>query len=78
MPRGDGTGPQGMGRGTGQGSGRGRGRDFGINAPSQQSTLAGSLFAFASMLIGKWLDKKFSQKNSKIQPGQDETDSKTD
>jgi hypothetical protein len=78
MPRGDGTGPQGMGRGTGQGSGRGRGRDFGINAPSQRSTLAGTLFAFASMLIGKWLDKKFSQKNPKIQSGKDETDSKTD
>lgn len=61
MPRGDGTGPQGMGRGTG----RGRGRDYGMNAPSQRSTLAGTLFAFASMLIGKWLDTKFSKKKSK-------------
>lgn len=78
MPRGDGTGPHGMGPGTGQGSGRGRGRDFGINAPSQRSTLTGSLFAFASMLIGKWLDKKFSQKHTKAQPEQDEKDSKTE
>ncbi len=68
MPRGDGTGPQGMGRGTG----RGRGRDFGMNAPSQRSTLAGTFFAFASMLIGKWLDKKFSQKKSKNQSTKNE------
>lgn len=74
MPRGDGTGPQGMGRG----SGRGRGRDFGMNAPSQRSTLAGTLFTFASMLIGKWLDKKFSQKKSKNQSPEDEQHSKTD
>ena len=74
MPRGDGTGPQGMGRGTG----RGRGRDFGMNVPSQRSTLAGTLFAFASMLIGKWLDKKFSQKISKNQSVEDEQNSKTD
>lgn len=74
MPRGDGTGPQEMGRGTG----RGRGRDFGMNVPSQRSTLAGTLFAFASMLIGKWLDKKFSQKKSKNQSVEDEQNSKTD
>ena len=72
MPRGDGTGPHGMGRGTG----RGRDRDFGLNGPSQRTTLAGTLFAFASMLIGKWLDKKFSQKQSKVQPGEDEKDTK--
>jgi hypothetical protein len=72
MPRGDGTGPHGMGRGTG----RGRDRDFGLNGPSQRTTLAGTLFAFASMLIGKWLDKKFSQKQSKAQPGEDEKDTK--
>jgi hypothetical protein len=74
MPRGDGTGPQGMGRGTS----RGRGRDFGMNVPSQRSTIAGTLFAFASMLIGKWLDKKFSQKKSKNQSVEDEQNSKTD
>ena len=72
MPRGDGTGPHGMGRGTG----RGRDRDFGMNSPSQKTTLAGTLFAFASMLIGKWLDKKFSQKQSKTQPEEDEKDTK--
>ena len=74
MPKGDGTGPQGMGRGTG----RGRGRDYGMNGPSQRSTLAGTLFAFASMLIGKWLDKKFSQKKSKDRSVEDEQHSKTD
>jgi hypothetical protein len=72
MPRGDGTGPHGMGRGTG----RGRDRDFGLNGPSQRTTLAGTLFAFASMLIGKWLDKKISQKQSKVQPGEGEKDTK--
>jgi hypothetical protein len=76
MPRGDGTGPQGMGRGTGRGAGRGRDRDFGMNGPSQRTTLAGTLFAFASVLIGKWLDKKFSQKQSKAQPKEDEKDTK--
>ena len=74
MPRGDGTGPQGAGPGTG----RGRGRDSGMNVSSQRSTLAGSLFAFTSMLIGKWLDKKFSQKKSKNQSVEDEQHSKTD
>ena len=72
MPRGDGTGPHGMGRGTG----RGRDRDFGVNSSSQRTTLAGTFFAFASMLIGKWLDKKFSQKKSKAQPEEDEKDTK--
>jgi len=72
MPRGDGTGPHGMSRG----AGRGRDRDFGLNVPSQRTTLAGTLFAFASMLIGKWLDKKFSQKQSKAQSGQDEKPTK--
>ena len=72
MPKGDGTGPHGMGRGTG----RGRDGDFGTNSPSQRTTLAGTLFAFASMLIGKWLDKKFSQKKSKTQTGDDEKDTK--
>lgn len=76
MPRGDGTGPHGMGPGTGRGAGRGRDRDFGMNSPSQRTTLAGTLFAFASMLIGKWLDKKFSQKQSKAQPEKDEKDTK--
>lgn len=64
MPRGDRT-------------GRGRGRDFGMNVPSQRSTLAGTLFAFASILIGKWLNKKFSQKKSKNQSVEDEQNSKT-
>ncbi|NOR53830.1 MAG: hypothetical protein GQ536_07070, partial [Candidatus Aminicenantes bacterium] len=53
MPRGDGTGPDGLGPGTGRGKG-GR-SEFGTNSSSQKSTLRGTLFAFASMLIGKWL-----------------------
>lgn len=68
MPGGNGTGPQGMGRGTG----RGRKGGFSLNSPSQKSTLAGTLFAFASMLVGKWLDKKFSEKKSKTQSVKDE------
>jgi hypothetical protein len=49
-----------------------------MNAPSQRSTLAGTLFAFASMLIGKWLDKKLSQKKSKNQSAEEGQHSKTD
>ena len=61
MPRGDGTGPQGLGPGTGQGKGRG---ESGIKSPFQKSTLGGTLFTFASMLIGSWLDKRLSQKKT--------------
>jgi hypothetical protein len=31
----------------------------------KKSTLGGTLFAFASMLIGNWLDKKLSQRKEK-------------
>jgi hypothetical protein len=51
------------------GAGRGqRGGDrgkFGTNSPFQKSTLGGTLFAFASMLIGNWLDKRLSQRKEK-------------
>lgn len=73
MPGGDGTGPQGMGRGTG----RGRRGGFSVNSSSQKSTLAGTFFAFASMLVGKWLDKKLSEKKTKTQSEEDEKHSKT-
>ncbi len=71
MPRGDGTGPQGLGPGTGQGKG-GR-SEFGTNSSFQKSTLGGTLFAFASMLIGNWLDKKLSQKKARDKSGQNES-----
>jgi len=71
MPRGDGTGPQGLGPGTGQGKGRG---ESGIKSPFQKSTLGGTLFAFASLLFGNWLDKRLSQNKTKDKPGQDITD----
>ena len=71
MPRGDGTGPQGLGPGTGGRKGR---SESGINLPSQKSTLGGTLFAFASMLIGNWLDKKLSQRKTKDKSKQDESD----
>jgi len=71
MPRGDGTGPQGLGPGTGRGKG-GRSED-GTNSPFQKSTLGGTLFAFASMFIGNWLDKKLSQRKAKDKSGQDES-----
>jgi hypothetical protein len=70
MPRGDGTGPQGLGPGTGRRKGR---SEFGINSPFQKSTLGGTLFAFASMLFGTWLDKKLSQKKEKDKSEQDES-----
>jgi hypothetical protein len=60
MPRGDGTGPQGLGLGTGRGKGR-------------KATLGGTLFAFASMLVGNWLDKKLSRKKSEDESKQDES-----
>ena len=62
MPGRDGTGPQGLGPGTGQGKGRG---ESGINSSVQKSTLGGTLFAFASLIFGTWLDKKLSQKKNK-------------
>lgn len=60
MPKGDGTGPQGLGPGTGRGKGR-------------KSTLRGTIFAFASMLIGNWMDKKLSRKKSEDKSKQDES-----
>ena len=74
MPRGDGTGPHGQGPGTGR-KGGGRG-EFGTNSPFQKSTLGGTIFAFASMLIGNWLDRKLSQRKAKDKPGQDQQDKK--
>ena len=71
MPGGDGTGPQGLGPGTGQG--RGEKSSFGVNSPSQKSTLGGAFFAFASMLIGNWLDKKLSQRKTRDKSEQDES-----
>jgi len=70
MPRGDGTGPQGLGPGTGRRKGR---SEFGINLPFQKSNLGGTLFAFASMLIGNWLDKKLFQKKAADKSKQDES-----
>lgn len=59
MPKAEGmSGSFGAGRGQ-KGGGRGK---FGTNSIFQKSTLGGTLFAFASMLIGNWLDKKLSQK----------------
>jgi len=71
MPRGDGTGPQGLGPGTGRGKGRG---ESGITSPFQKSTLGGTFFAFASMLIGNWLDKRLSQKKTTDGSRLDESD----
>jgi hypothetical protein len=72
MPRGDGTGPRGLGPGTGRGKG-GR-SEMGTNSPFQKSTLGGTLFAFASMLIGNWLDKKLAHKKEKDKSGQNEAE----
>ncbi len=52
-----------FGEGRGQrGGGRGK---FGTNSLFQKSTLGGTLFAFASMLFGNWLDKRLSQRKEK-------------
>lgn len=73
MPKGDGTGPRGLGPGTGRGKGR---SELGINSPFQKSTFGGTLFGFAFMLIGNWLDKKLFQKKSGDKSKQDESSSK--
>jgi hypothetical protein len=73
MPRGDGTGPQGLGPGTGRRIGRSK---SGINSSFQKSTLGGTLFAFASMLIGNWLDKRLSQRKKTDKSNQDESNEK--
>lgn len=62
MPEGDGTGPQGLGPGTGRRKGK---SGLGVNSSFKKSTLGGTLFAFASMLIGNWLDKKLSQRKTR-------------
>ena len=41
-------------------SGAGKGQKRG-----KKITLGGTLFAFASMLVGNWLDKKLSQRKEK-------------
>jgi len=65
MTRGDGTGPQGLGPGTGRWKGK-------------KSTLGGTLFAFASLLVGNWLDKKLSRKKSEDKSKQDESSNNKD
>ena len=70
MPGGDGTGPPGLGPGTGRKQG---GKStLSTNSPFQKSTLGGALFAFASMFIGNWLDKKLSQRKTREKSEQDE------
>jgi len=60
MPKGNGPGLQGLGPGTGRGKGR-------------KSTMGGTFFAFASMLVGNWLDRKLSRKESEKKSKQDES-----
>lgn len=62
MPRaGGGGGISGTGRSQKRGS-----RDvFHTRSLFHNKTLGGTLFAFASMLIGNWLDKKLSQRKEK-------------
>jgi len=54
----------GVGHDSGMGRGQKRGsRDvFHTRSLFNKTTLGGTLFAFASMLVGNWLDKKLSQK----------------
>ena len=72
MPRGDGTGPQGAGPGTGRGEGRRSG--FSTKSSFQKSTLGGTIFAFASMLIGNWLDKKLTKRQTMDKSEQERPD----
>lgn len=72
MPRGDGTGPQGLGPGTGQRGGGGRSAS-GTSSSFQKSTFGGTLFALASMLFGTWLDKKLSKRETNKKSGQDDS-----
>jgi hypothetical protein len=55
----------GGGLSAGRGQRRGRRSEFGTHSVFQKSTLGGTLFAFASMLIGNWLDKKLSKRKEK-------------
>ena len=71
MPRGNGTGPQGSGRGGGQG--RAQKSVSGIDSPFQKSSIGATIFAFASMLIGNWLDKKLSKRKVENKSGKDES-----
>lgn len=74
MPRGDGTGPQGSGQGRGQR--RGRKTEFDLYSPLQKSSIGATIFAFASILMRGWLDKKLSKKNSADKPEQNEPSEK--
>jgi len=71
MPRGDGTGPKDSGQGRGQR--RGQKSGFGIDSPFQRSSLGATIFTFASMLIGNWLDKKLSKRKVENKSGENES-----
>lgn len=62
-------------RGSGFGAGKGyRGGRGGLGTHSffQKSTFGGTFFAFASMLIGNWLDKKLSQRKERKKSAKEE------
>jgi len=51
--------------GAGKGQKRGNRDVFHTRSLFNKTTLGGTLFAFASMLVGNWLDKKLSQRKTK-------------
>jgi hypothetical protein len=62
MPRADGGGSN---SGAGRGQKRGSRDVFHTRSLFHKTTLGGTLFAFASMIVGNWLDKKLSQRKEK-------------
>lgn len=68
MPRAEGKGDI---FGSGGGQRRGGRSEFGTGSIFQKSTIGGALFAFASMLIGNWLDKKLSQRKKRRKSAQE-------
>ena len=49
----------------GRGQRRGGRDEIGLHSIFKKSTLGGTLFALASVLIGNWLDKKLSQRKER-------------
>jgi hypothetical protein len=59
-----GAGGGGDSSGVGRGQKRGKRDVFHTRSLFNKTTLGGTLFAFASMLVGNWLDKKLSQRKT--------------
>jgi hypothetical protein len=59
------AGGEGQKSGAGKGQKRGNRDVFHSRSFFNKTTLGGTLFAFASMLVGNWLDKKLSERKER-------------